>query len=106
MYSIPDVRFLLLCPPGWRLSLPRVKKLLISHGLTLSSSGAVWLSSPTWNSVVVLCGSGIAASEELLGSQGLLAEHLELNKDFLCRELEHYKLMNLNTLLCHVYCGS
>ena len=47
----------------------------------MSSPGAVWLSSPTWNSVVVLCGSGIAASEELLGSQGLLArchtEHLE-----------------------------
>ena len=39
----------------------------------------------------VLGGGDIAASEELLGSQGLLAEHLDLNKDLLCRELEHYK---------------
>ena len=72
----------------------------------MSSPGTVWLSSSTWSSLIVLGGGDIAASEELLGSQGLLAEHLDLNKDLLCRELEHYRLMNLNTLLCNVYCGS
>ena len=46
----------------------------------MSSPGTVWLSSSTWSSLIVLGGGDIAASEELLGSQGLLAEHLDLTK--------------------------
>ena len=72
----------------------------------MSSPWTFWLSSSTWSCLIVLGGGDFAAREELLGSQVLLAEHLDLNKDLLCRELEHYRLMNLNTLLCHVYCGS
>ena len=54
---IPDMRFLLIYPHLEQSGCPPLP-------------GAVWLSSPTWCSVVVQGGGDIAASEELLRSQG------------------------------------